>query len=125
MTATPTRNSYDRLAAGNVPGALALMAAEMEWITMWNHLLKERGLDRVDESLFKPLTAEWTSFLLKSTEFITQGETAVSLGDFKPAHSATGKTCDARYTPDWSLMDSKITTSGKYIDTSLVAQARV
>ena len=41
--------------------------------------------------------AEWTSFSLVPTEFVTEGETVVSLGDFKGVHGATGKTSEARY----------------------------
>jgi ketosteroid isomerase-like protein len=39
MTATPTdtvRDFYDKLAAGDAPGALGLMAKDIEWITMWH-----------------------------------------------------------------------------------------
>ena len=100
MTPTPTaivRDFYERLAANNVPGALTLMAADIEWITMWHYKVEGRGPDRVVEGLFKPLAAEWTSFSFKSTEFINQGDTVVSLGEFNgcmapPTRSATRAT---------------------------------
>ena len=40
MTATPTdivRDFYDKLSAGDAPGALGLMAPDIEWITMWHY----------------------------------------------------------------------------------------
>ena len=85
MTATPTdivRDFYDKLAAGDAHGALGLMAPDIEWITMWHYKVEGRGPGPVAEGLFKPLMAEWTSFSLVPTEFITEGETVVSLGDF-------------------------------------------
>ena len=128
MTATPTdtvRDFYRKLAAGDAAGALGLMAADIEWITMWHYKVQGRGPGPVAEGLFKPLMAEWTSFSLVPTEFIADGSTVVSLGDFKGVHAATGKTSDARYAHVWTVSDGKITRFRQYIDTLAIAQARV
>ena len=69
--------------------------------------------------------AEWTSFSLVPTEFIAEGGTVVSLGDFKGVHGATGKICEARYAHAWTVSDGRITTFRQYIDTLAIAQARV
>ena len=127
MTSTPTdtvSDFYAKLAAGDAPSALGLMAPDIEWITMWHYKVEGRGPDRVAEGLFKPLMAEWTSFSLVPTEFITAGETVVSLGDFKGVHGATGKTSKARYAHVWTVKDGKITRFRQYIDTLAVAEAR-
>ena len=62
---------------------------------MWHYKMKGRGPDPVAAGLFKPLRAEWTSFSLVPTEFITEIETMLSLGDFTGVHARTGKTSDA------------------------------
>ncbi|MBW7963643.1 MULTISPECIES: nuclear transport factor 2 family protein [unclassified Bradyrhizobium] len=124
---TPTaivRSFYDRLAAGDAPGALCLMAPDIEWITMWHYKVDGRGPQRVAEGLFKPLVAEWSSFALVPTEFITEGNTVVSLGDFTGVHGATGKKVEARYAHVWIVKDGKITEFRQYIDTLAVAEAR-
>lgn len=124
---TPTdiiRSFYDRLASGDAPGALGLMAADIEWITMWHYKVDGRGPDRVAEGLFKPLMAEWSSFALVPTEFITEGNTVVSLGEFTGVHGVTGKKTDARYAHVWTIRDGKITRFRQYIDTEAVAEAR-
>ncbi len=100
------------------------MAPDIEWITMWHYKVEGRGPGPVAEGLFKPLMAEWTSFSLVPTEFITEGETVVSLGDFKGVHGATGKTSEARYAHVWTVKDGKITRFRQYIDTLAVAEAR-
>lgn len=100
------------------------MDPDIEWITMWHYKVEGRGPGPVAEGLFKPLMAEWTSFSLVPTEFITEGETVVSLGDFKGVHGATGKTCKARYAHVWTVKDGKITRFRQYIDTLAVAEAR-
>ena len=55
------RSFYDKLTAGDAPGALGLMAPDIEWITMWHYHVDGRGPERVAEGLFKPLMAEWSS----------------------------------------------------------------
>ena len=124
---TPTaivRSFYDRLAAGDAPGALGLMAPDIEWITMWHYKVDGRGPERVAKDLFKPLAAEWSSFALVPTEFIAVGNTVVSLGDFTGVHGATGKKAEARYAHVWIVEDGKITQFRQYIDTLAVAEAR-
>ena len=88
------RSFYEKLKTGDAPGALALMAPDIEWITMWHYKVDGRGPERVAEGLFKPLMAEWTSFALVPTEFIVDGDTVVSLGDFTGVHGTTGKHAD-------------------------------
>jgi ketosteroid isomerase-like protein len=124
---TPTdiiRSFYDKLASGDAPGALGLMAADIEWITMWHYKVDGRGPDRVAEGLFKPLMAEWSSFSLVPTEFIADGEIVVSLGEFTGVHGVTGKKTHARYAHVWTITDGKITRFRQYIDTEVVAEAR-
>lgn len=124
---TPTeivRSFYDKLAAGDAPGALGLMAPDIEWITMWHYKVEGRGPERVAEGLFKPLAAEWSSFALVPTEFIADGDTVVSLGEFTGVNRATGKKADARYAHVWTIKDGKITRFRQYIDTLAIAEAR-
>ncbi|MDQ0513293.1 nuclear transport factor 2 family protein [Ancylobacter amanitiformis] len=119
------RDFYDKLSKGDAPGALGLMAPDIEWTTMWHYKVDGRGPEKVAEGLFKPLMAEWSSFALVPTEFIAEGETVVSLGEFTGVHGATGKTSRARYAHVWTIRDGKITTFRQYIDTLAIAEARV
>jgi ketosteroid isomerase-like protein len=91
------RDFYHKLSTGDASGALDLMAPDVEWTTMWHYRVDGRGPQKVAEDLFKPLIAEWSSFALVPTEFIAEGGTVVSLGDFTGVHRATGKTSRARY----------------------------
>jgi ketosteroid isomerase-like protein len=119
------RSFYDKLSIGDAPGALGLMAPDIEWTTMWHYKVDGRGPEKVAEGLFKPLMAEWSSFSLVPTEFITEGETVVSLGDFIGVHGTTGKTSNARYAHVWTVRDGKIAAFRQYIDTLAIATARV
>ena len=118
------RSFYDRLGAGDAPGALGLMAPDIEWITMWHYKVDGRGPEAVAEGLFKPLMAEWSSFALVPTEFIAEGDAVVSLGDFTGVHGATGRSCEARYAHVWTIQHGKVVRFRQYIDTLAIAEAR-
>jgi len=118
------RNFYAALASGNAPVALGLMADDIEWITMWHYKVDGRGPQKVAEGLVMPLMKEWKEFTLVPSEYIADGETVVSLGNFVGTHGASGKTADARYAHVWTVVDGRIKRFRQYIDTLAVAKAR-
>jgi len=125
---TPTEivaSFYERLKVGDAPGALGLMTADIEWITMWHYKVDGPGPERVAEGLFKPLIAEWSNFALVPDEFIADGDIVVSLGNFTGTHAETGKRAEARYAHIWTVRDGKIARFRQYIDTLAIAQARL
>lgn len=101
------------------------MAPDIEWITMRRYKVECRGPERVAEGLFKPLLAEWSSFSLVPTEFISEDDTVVSLGDFTGVHGKTGKQAAARYAHVWTVKNDKIIRFRQYVNTLAVAKARV
>lgn len=118
------RGFYARLAAGDAPGALGLMAPDIEWITMWHYKVHGRGPEAVAEGLLKPLMVEWSRFALEPSEFIADGDTVVSLGRFTGVHGATGKQAAAGYAHVWTVRDRRIARFRQYIDTLAIAEAR-
>ena len=118
------RNFYAALASGNAPVALGLMADDIEWITMWHYKVDGRGPQKVAEGLVMPLMKEWKEFTLVPSEYIADGETVVSLGNFVGTHGASGKTADARYAHVGTVVDGRIKRFRQYIDTLAVAKAR-
>lgn len=118
------RDFYNKLSASDVPGALGLLAPDVEWTTMWHYRVQGRGPEKVAEGLLKPLSAEWKSFSLVPEEFITQDSTVVSLGVFTGVHGMTNKTSKARYAHVWTVRDGRITSFRQYIDTLAIAEAR-
>lgn len=115
---------YEKLKTGDAPGALGMMAHDIEWITMWHYKVAGRGPEYVAEGLFMPLTAEWSSFALVPDEFIVDGDTVVSLGKFTGVHGSTSKPAEADYAHVWTVAGGKITRFRQYIDTLAIAEAR-
>ncbi len=117
------RSFYTKLKQGDAAGALALMAPDIEWVTMWRYKVEGRGPERVAEGIFKPLMAEWSSFALEPTDFIADGDTVVSLGRFVGVHGATGKRTEAGYAHVWTVRNDRIARFRQYIDTLSIAEA--
>ena len=118
------RSFYEKLKVGDAIGALGLMSYDIEWITMWHYKVAGRGPEHVADGLFKPLAAEWSSFALTPSEFIAQGNTVVSLGEFTGVHGITGKRVKADYAHVWTVEDGKVTHFRQYIDTLAIAESR-
>jgi hypothetical protein len=100
------------------------MAADIEWNTMWHYKVQGRGPQKVAEGLLMPLMKEWREFKLVATDFITEGDTVVSLGRFTGTHGTTGKLADAGYAHIWNVANGRITRFRQFIDTLAVAEAR-
>ncbi|MEC4590984.1 MULTISPECIES: nuclear transport factor 2 family protein [Nitrospirillum] len=118
------RGFYEKLGAGDVAGVLDLIAPTIEWITMWHYKVTGPGVVGVVDGIIKPLVAEWPRHSLVSTEFIVDGDTVVSLGDFTGVHGTTGKEARARYAHVWTVRDGLIVRFRQYIDTLAVEGAR-
>lgn len=123
---TPTdiiRRFYDDLRQGDAAGALALMADDIEWTTMWRYRADGRGPGAVAAGVLAPLMAEWLDPLLAPEAFIAEGGVVVSLGRFTAVHAATGRPVEARYAHVWTVEAGRIASFRQYIDTLAVALA--
>lgn len=118
------RAFYAALSAGDAPAALALMADDIEWTTMWHYKVDGLGPHKVAQGLLMPLMAEWSSFALTPSDYLADGDSVVSLGRFTGRHGTSGKSVDAAYAHVWDLSDGRIKRFRQYIDTLAVAEAR-
>jgi ketosteroid isomerase-like protein len=118
------RAFYAALGRGDAPAALGLMAEDIEWTTMWHYKVDGRSPQKVAEGLLAPLMAEWTSFALTPSSYVTEGSTVVSLGVFTGVHGGSGKLVNAAYAHVWDIEGGKIKRFRQYIDTLAVAEAR-
>jgi len=117
------RSFYAALAVAVAPAALALLADDIEWTTMWQYKAAGRGPRHVAEGVLMPIMKEWRDVSFVASEFIAEGETVVSLGLFSGVHGATGKSVEARYAHVWTVAHGRIASFRQYIDTLAVAEA--
>jgi len=118
------RAFYAAIAAGDTGKMVDLMAPDIEWISVVNFNIQDRGSEEVMRKVFVPLMQEWESFSPAPAEFLVDGSTVVSLGRFACVHRATHKRADLAYAHVWDIQDGKIERHRQYIDTLALEQVR-
>jgi ketosteroid isomerase-like protein len=115
---------YAAIAAGDTERMVSLMSPDIEWISVVDFHVQDRGPQEVMQKVFAPLMQEWESFSPAPSEFHAQGSTVVSLGRFACVHRATHKRADLPYAHVWDIQDGKIERHRQYIDTLALEQIR-
>ena len=102
------RTFYSAIAAGDTSKMIELMTPDIEWISVVDFNVQEKGPAEVMKKVFAPLMQEWESFSPDPSEFIADGSTVVSLGRFACVHRATHKRADLAYAHVWDIENGKI-----------------
>lgn len=117
------RELYACLTAGDVKGALALMADDIEWNPMMSHKVEGRGPQNVLEGMLAPAMREWEPYTLTPREFICDSGKVVSVGRFAGSHRVTGKHIEVDYSHIWEVKSGKIVRHRQFIDTGKIEPA--
>ena len=115
---------YAALTAGDVDAALALMADDIEWITMMDYKVEGRGPQKVLEGMLLPAMREWEPYTLTPYEFICDGDKVVSVGRFSGTNRITGKQVEVDYSHIWQIRNGRIIRHRQFIDTGKIEPAR-
>ncbi len=115
------RSVYAALQTGDIPSALAAMAAEIVWNEAENFPYADKnpyiGPDAVLHGVFARLGSEWNGFAVRPEELIDAGDTIVTLGRYGGAPKATGTKINAQFAHVWRLKNGKIVGFQQYTDT--------
>ena len=111
------RTFYSAIAAGDTGKMVELTTSDIEWISVVNFDVQEKGPDEVAKKVFAPLMQEWENFSPAPSEFLVDGSTVVSLGRFACVHRATQKRVDLPYAHVWDVREGKIWRHRQYLDT--------
>lgn len=120
------RSLYAALAAGDVPGLLALLHSDLKWTEAEGFPYYSgtwRAPQDVLEKLIVPLMQDWDDFSAIADDFVAEGDRVVSLGAYGGVSKATGKTMRAPFAHVWRIADAKLQRFDMYADTLLVARA--
>ena len=80
------RTFYSAIATGDTGRMVELMTSDIEWISVVDFNVQEKGSAEVMKKVFPPLMQEWESFSPAPSEFLVDGSTVVSLGRFACVH---------------------------------------
>lgn len=118
------RTFYAAIAAGDTEKMVGLMAPDIEWISVVDFNVQEKGPAEIMKKVFAPLMQEWESFSPAPSEFLVDGSTVVSLGRFACVHRVTHKHADIPYAHVWDVRDGKIWRHRQYLDTLALEEIR-
>lgn len=110
------REFYSAIAAGDTGKMVGLMTRDIEWVSVIDFDVQDKGPAEVMKKVFAPLMQEWESFSPAPSEFLVDGSTVVSLGRFACVHRTTRKRADVAYAHVWDIQDGKIKRHRQYID---------
>jgi hypothetical protein len=82
---------------------VGLMAPDIEWISVVDSNVQDRGSKEVMRKVFVPLMQKRETFSPAPSEFLVDGSTVVSLGRFACVHRATHKRDDLVYAHVWDI----------------------
>jgi len=120
------RAIYSAFAAGDIPGVLSRMSADIVWNEAENFPYADgnpyRGPDAILAGVFARLGSEWDGFAAAPEEFLDAGDTVVVLGRYRGAHKATGRALDAQLAHVWRVAGGKAAAFQQYTDTLQAAR---
>ena len=112
------REGYERFAAQDVEGVLALFSPELVWEIPGPQALagEYRGREGAAE-FFMKLPEYWDSIEVRPLEVLSEGERVVVIGRFNLDRK--GRTYDIPFVHVWTVQDGLATSFREYTDTAL------
>ena len=118
---------YEAFGKGDIPYILGELHDDVRWVVHqesfvptagdWSGKAKVPGFfqaigDNMDVSAFVP------------GEFVAQGDTVVSMGDFDFTARATGKTAKTKWIFVWKVLDGKVSSYEQFHDSAMAEAFR-
>lgn len=125
-TVAVVRSVYENFAKGDVPGVLAVLAPDIEWVEATQDFLPFAGTHvgpaQVVERVFGPVFRDWEAFAVVPERFHDAGDVVVVEG------RAVGKTraggvLDAPAAWVWTVRDGLAVSNHNYHDTDAFRRA--
>lgn len=113
---------YEAMKAGNVPGALGQLDANVDWNEAENFVYADqspyRGTDDLVNGLFLRFVTAWEGFGAVPEQFIASGDRVVALGRYRGTYRETSKSVDAQFAHVYTVANGKIVHFQQYTDTA-------
>ncbi len=118
-------NLYKSFAAGDIPGVLGALAAEIEWTEAEGFPYGGTyvGPESVLMNVFMKLGTEWEGWTAVPEQIVDGGDTVVALGNYSGKFLATGKSMTVPFAHVWTIRDGKAVRFVQYTDTLKVSEA--
>ncbi|MEH2303847.1 nuclear transport factor 2 family protein [Nostoc sp.] len=116
---------YVRLAAGDLDGALNLLASDVEWIAVEGFPTggSYHSPQSVRNGVFARLAADWTEFSVVPERFIPAEGTVVVVGRYMGMYQGSNRRLNAVFAHVWEGTDERLAKFLQISDTALVRDA--
>ena len=81
------------------------------------------GPDAVLKNVFMKLGTEWEGYSAVPHEFVAEGDTVVSVGEYAGTYKATGKSFSVPFVHVFNIRNGKILRFRQFTDTAIVQKA--
>jgi ketosteroid isomerase-like protein len=119
------KEGYAAFSRGDIPGLLALMAEDVEWISPGPGLPLAgtyRGRDGV-ANFFQKLSAEADILDFQPREFVAEGDRVLVVGWERFKVKATNRTAEVDWVMSFTVRNGKVAIFREYTDTKVIASA--
>lgn len=115
----------EAFARGDVPAVLAALAQDVSWTEAegFPYGGTYSGPDAVLAGVSMRLGTEWEGYAAVPHEFVAQGDTVVSLGEYSGEYKATGRRFTASFAHVWHLKNGKVVRFRQCTDTAVVQRS--
>ena len=120
------QQAYEKFGSGDVPGLLALMAADIRWtvpeIENAPFAGSRNGVEKVAE-FFKELVEAEDITRFEPLEFIAQNDRVVVLGESAATVRGTDRSYETNWVHVFSVRDGKVTEFTEFFDNAAATRA--
>ena len=119
------RNLYEAFAKGDMPAVLSAFAEDISWTEAegFPYAGTYIGADAILAGVFARIGAEWDGWSAIPREYVEEGDTVITLGEYRGTFKATGKSMRAPMVHVWKLEGGRIKSFVQHTDTLLVREA--
>ncbi len=116
--------AYASFAEGDVPGALGVMADDIEWIEADGFPLAGTyvGPQAVLEGVFMRLVEVGDEFAVIPDQIVADGDTVVALGNYTWKRKSSGEPASVKMAHVWTLDGGKVVAFQQHVDTVRVRE---
>jgi ketosteroid isomerase-like protein len=119
------RGAYAAFGTGDIPAVLALLAADARWTEAAGFPYGGTyvGPDAVLHGVFMRIAQDWDDFAVAPSQYVSEGDTVVAMGEYSGRNKATGRSFVAPFVHVWTFRDGKAVHFVQHVDTVLVQRA--
>jgi hypothetical protein len=115
---------YEAFGRGDIPYIIDQLADDVRWVSHFDPVVPWSG-DRSGKAnvptFFQAIDDSVDVLAFEPVEFVAQGDTVVSTGNFRAKVRRTGKTDDSPWVFIWKLRDGKVVSYEQFHDPALAS----